>query len=136
MMKKILFYIFLLGVSTHSFSQENVKTIIGTWKAISIKENGVPVNLKDITKIKINSKKFFSWFSCNNTNRITRNSIGGTYTYDGKNYVERINYVGVNSTNMLHKVNKFNVIIKGDKLYLTGVTYTKMKLDEVWQRIE
>jgi hypothetical protein len=136
MNKKTLYFLIFFNLLSICYAQENVKSIQGSWKVLTVKFDGKPQDSKNKIKIKILSKNYFTWFSCDKNNRITRNSVGGTYTFDGKKYVENIQYVGVGATGVLKKVHTFDVQLKGDKMYLTGRINKNKLLEETWQRID
>ena len=137
MRKKITLSLIMMLLTVFAIkAQNNESDIMGSWRVISSKLDGVNQNLSNTIKTKLITKKHFSWFSCTEKNRIARNSVGGTYTFDGKVYIETIDCVGVGSTNYLGKKHVFNVKIDGNKMYVKGTLSTKVKLDEVWERTE
>lgn len=129
-----ILFLMLISVGTNA---QNVKPeILGTWEITSSKINGVNINLKNIIKMKLITSTYFTWFSCSKDNRITRNSVGGTCSFDGQKYTENIEFVGVGSTDMLHKKHIFDVKITGNKMHMTGTLANKDKIDEVWTRVD
>lgn len=129
----IVLFVVLIGMGLNA---QNVKPeILGAWENTSAKINGVNQDLSKIIKMKLITNTYFTWFSCSKDNRITRNSVGGTCSFDGKKYTENIEFVGVGSTNMLHVKNVFNVVITGNRMHLTG-TVNKDKYDEIWTRVD
>jgi hypothetical protein len=135
MEKKITLNVLFFLLIVFAAKAQNVKPeIIGTWQVASSKVNGVSQDLSNIIKMKLITDTYFTWFSCSKDNRITRNSLGGTCSYDGKVYVENIDFVGVGTTNLLHLKNVFNVEITGNKMHLTGKV-KKDVYDEIWIRV-
>jgi hypothetical protein len=137
MKKNIISTVLFLVFIFIRLNAQNVKPeILGTWEITSAQVNSVPQNIKDIIKLKIISTTYFTWFSCSKDNRITRNSVGGTCSFDGKKYIEYIEFVGVGSTNMLHKKHIFNVVIKGNIMHLTGTLTDNTIIEEYWKRVD
>ena len=118
-------------------AQQAKSSIIGTWKLISQSHDGKKIPLGDVTKLKFISKKYFTWVSFPNSNKIIRHSVGGgTYTFDGKICTENFEYGGVGATQYLGKKYVHNVEIKGNKLHQWGKNTSNVYIDEVWIREE
>ena len=63
-------------------------------------------------------------------------SLGGRYTFDGKNYTEIIEYGTPNISSYYSGVKSvFKVKFEGNKMYIVGDN-KKETYDEVWERVE
>ena len=138
MKKKITASLFvLMFIAMCVNAQQTKSNIIGTWKLISQSHDGKKIPLGDVTKLKFISKKYFTWVSFPNSNKIIRHSVwGGTYTFDGKICIENFEYGGVGATQYLGKKYTHNVEIKGNKLHQWGKNTSNIYVDEVWERVE
>jgi hypothetical protein len=137
MKKSINVFLLFLFLSAFSIqAQKSASAIQGTWKLVSSIHGGKKEALKDLIKMKFITKSYFTWVSCTKENRIIRNSVGGTYVFDGQLYTETVDFVGVNSTQYLDRKHVFKVTLKGDKMYLSGILTGKQKAEEIWQRMD
>ena len=138
MEKKITSLLFVLLFAVCSMHAQNAKSdIVGTWKLVSQSHDGKKIPLGDVTKLKFISKKYFTWVSYPNSNKIIRHSVGGgTYTFDGKICVETFEYAGVGATQYLGKKYIHNVELKGNRLHQWGKNSSNIYIDELWERVE
>ena len=137
--KKIAFFILILcfinciGLAFCYFNIENqeVKVSItsksnnieGTWKMIYAEmiEND-SLKLKDLsntTFIKIINNNHFSFFNQENDSNENFYGGAGTYTLEGSNYIETLNFTGVEA--IKNHVFPFLIEIKGDTLIQSGI---------------
>jgi len=108
---------------TDKSSKTTSNELVGTWQMVyaDIKEND-SVKVKDLTSssfIKIINKSHFSFF--NQEHNSTDNFYGGagTYTLNGKDYVETLSFTSVEAVKN-HQF-PFTVKFKGDTLIQTGI---------------
>jgi beta-lactamase regulating signal transducer with metallopeptidase domain len=59
--------------------------------------------------------------------------LGGTYTRNGREYIERVEYANENTKKRVGNSNRFNIKIEGDALTLVGVGNP---FSEVWKRVK
>jgi hypothetical protein len=131
--------LFLFLVISSMNAQQDSSSIMGTWKLITLKhgEKEIKIAPEDsIQRLKFITQNSFVWIQYLKRNKIVRNSIGGTYTFNGNIYVENINFVGLGSIESLGASNAFKVKIIEDKMYLSGKLSTGVFVDEIWQRLD
>lgn len=97
-------------------------SIEGSWKLVyaHIKEQD-SIQIKDLEKtafIKIINKSHFAFFDQGKDGDDTFTAGGGTYTYDGENYIETLDYI--NAAAYRGHVFPFKAAIKGDSLIQQG----------------
>lgn len=138
MKKKILtslLFLFLVAFSINA--QQDSTNILGTWKLSSYMKGDKKIVPDDsIQRIKLITKSYFTWVQYTSKTRVIRNSAGGTYTYDGRNYTEKIDYVGLRILDSLDIINIFKVTISGDEMHLLGVLSDNTIVDEIWTKID
>jgi hypothetical protein len=132
----LLLLVLFLMVGLHINAQSASNSIIGTWKLISLKQNGKVIPNGKFVRMKFISKKNFTWVQSSTETRIIRNAAGGTYTYDGKKYTEKITFVGIGVVEYLDKTASFTVTVKDNKLYQSGRLPTGEIISEVWERMD
>ena len=129
----IVLFLVAFGVS----AQKDYSKLIGTWQLVSAKQNGVAQPDNGIVKLKFINNGFFTWVSYNKSNKIIRRSLGGKYTFNGKTYTETVDFVGLGEENkFLNQKHSFAVVIKTNKMYISGKLSNGVKYDEVWQKID
>jgi len=140
MNRKIVTGLLLLFLTiTGMYAQQDSSCIMGTWKLISLKHNEKEIKLAQedsVLRLKFITQSSFVWIQYLKRNKIIRNSVGGTYTLKGTDYVENINFVGVGLIESLGASNAFKVKIVDNKMYLSGKLSTGMIIDEIWQRTD
>lgn len=118
----ILLFLMLLGLS-NCVKKEDSKNIEGTWKMVYAETiEGDTIKLKDLsntTFIKIINKSHFAFFNQENTSAINFYGGAGTYTLQGDNYTEILNFTAVEAIKN-HQFS-FKVEIKGDTLIQSGI---------------
>ena len=106
------------------------KDLIGTWVLV-----GTPDNVGEVPKSGARLKFFTGkhWLVTQpepETGKVVFHH-GGTYTLDGDNYVETIEYATENTADQIKKTYKFKIKVEGD-------TYTQIGVgnpySEVWKR--
>lgn len=101
--------------------------IVGTWKLFygEIKEKD-SVQIKDLSNtdfIKIINETHFAFFNQDKETGENFYGGGGTYSLDGNDYIERLNYVGVE--NVRGHEFPFTIEINGDTLIQYGLEEVK-----------
>ncbi|MEC3906682.1 hypothetical protein VOI54_06605 [Tamlana sp. 2201CG12-4] len=101
--------------------------IIGTWKMVhaEVLEND-SLKIKDLSQtrfIKIINDTHFAFFNQQNNGNEKFYGGGGTYTFDGSNYTETLNFTSVES--MKDHEFSFKIHIKEDSLIQTGLEHVK-----------
>lgn len=149
-MKKILLILttFSLLIICSSFSGEfteksskkkNVPDITGTWKIEAYRHN---ISANEFTtwpesapEIKFITEKSFCWVSYNaNTKKLT-SSAGGSYTLEGDQYTESIEY-GLNMDSYLGTKSTFTIKIEGDMMFISGSLSSGQRIEEIWHRVK
>ncbi|WP_420602674.1 hypothetical protein [Flagellimonas sp.] len=103
--------------------KDSDRSIVGTWKLVygEIKEED-SVQIKDLSEadfIKIINEDHFAFFNQPKEGGEGFYGGGGTYTLDGNNYTEVLNYVAVDEVRG-HEF-PFSIEIKGDTLIQSGI---------------
>ncbi|MDT0552545.1 hypothetical protein [Urechidicola vernalis] len=122
-MKKLyLLMVIAMTIISCAHNENSTASIKGTWKLFygSIEEND-SLQIKDISKsdfIKIINASHFSFF--NQVKGTSESFYGGagTYTLNGNDYVESLNYIG--STDLRGHKFPFKIELKGDTLIQYG----------------
>ena len=140
MMKKITFLsitLLLLGLG-HGYSQKS-KKLEGGWKMVYSKWE-MPDTVVEVSQFEKPSYKIFTgkYFTLS---RLDENDefIGhfGKYSYDGKTYIEHIEYSSYEY--VIGRTETFKSTIKGNKWTIEGKIGEEgegFKLREEWERIE
>jgi hypothetical protein len=111
--------------------------LVGTWRMMSKKENGVQsplpataVTYKHITPVG------FMWLSHEKgTGKVFR-AAGGTYTLHGDAYKEKVEYgFGEDFGTVKDAEHSFTCRIEGDRWYHTGKLANGTTIEEVWERV-
>ncbi len=132
----------------------DLPTLEGSWKLVKFKEVGDSIYTswpQDINpKIKLVTDKHFTWVSYDDQAVIA--SGGGTYNYDGENYIENIDFFKqseMESADLTGTSVDFNCRLVGDKWYHSGyakeyelnpesleyVVVDSFWIDEIWERM-
>lgn len=135
--------ILALFVTFSTYAQQESQKILGAWKLISLKQGDKIINISpedSIQRIKYITQSNFVWIQYLKKTKIVRNSAGGSYTYDGVTYKEKVLFAGFGSIDFLNRLHTFNVKIVDNLLYQTGNLYSStsdsVKIDEIWKRID
>jgi hypothetical protein len=135
-------FVFLLTMAitlsaTIGFSQNSDK-IIGAWEMISTKYTYPDSSVREKKEfkypaIRIYTKTYYSFGYQDENGRLSA-AVGGKYSVEGKtlicerNYHVEPSYVGTST--------KFEIDFEGDKLIIKGVLPNKIKMEEVYKRVE
>lgn len=108
-------------------SNSEKNPIEGTWKLVygEIRQND-SLEVKDVTKsdfIKIINATHFAFFNQNKNSAEGFYGGAGTYTLNGKEYIETLDFIGTES--LRGHVFPFTVEIKGDSLIQSGLEEVK-----------
>lgn len=118
-----------LRAESNGILQNESKNIKGSWKMIS---SGAPGET-ETTVVKIVTDTYFTNASYNKNGEFIGTS-GGTYTVDGKNYSEILEYFTWDSTKV-GTTNTFKVNISNNKLEFSGNRDGK-PFQETWEKID
>jgi hypothetical protein len=114
-------------------------TIIGTWQLDSYKWGSSSSSFTSLSPdrphIKMITDSRFLWVTVDAGTKKILESAGGTYTLDGENYIESIDY-GYNMDNYLGSKSNFKIKVEDGMFYLTGVLSDGYKVEEIWQKIK
>lgn len=124
-MKKIVFLSLVIAIIIGSCAQQEKKFPQGAWKLVQVQRiaNGktritFPTATNKGTQIKVLSEKH--WANMGHRDRdtvIIDVYAGGTYTFEGKTYVEDVMYH--NAKNYIGKKVKMSLELKNDTIYQT-----------------
>lgn len=130
----VLFFLVISCMNT----VEKPSAILGTWKMESYKygDNEMKASPDSIQMVKLITPTYFTWIHYKTKDKIVWNSAGGTYTFDGDNYIENIDFGGYGMSSYLGKTQTFKVKIENDKMYLSGALSDGYKIEEVWIKIK
>lgn len=127
-----LILVTILLVSCNNLDKKDKKEAIkiniqGTWKLVygEVKEND-SIKVKDLSKadfIKIINKSHFAFFNQPKETAAGFYGGGGSYTLEGNNYKETLNYISVDA--IRGHVFPFTVKITGDTLIQYGLEEVK-----------
>jgi hypothetical protein len=142
--RKLLAFIPMIAILFISFSacgevpSKKATEIQGTWKLVSYNYGGdsimKPVYEK-LERLKLITDSKFCWIHFNSEDHIVTSSAGGSYSFDGENYTENLEFGGMGMKDYLGKSQKFTVKVENNKLYLSGALSDGLKIKEVWERI-
>ncbi|HLN72613.1 MAG TPA: lipocalin family protein, partial [Prolixibacteraceae bacterium] len=94
-------------------SQVESTSIMGTWKLVAYSYGGTWQDLKPVSsgseRIKFITEKNFTWVQYADKDKIVVNSAGGSYTYSGNDYTEKIEFGGQGMAGYIGKEHKFKV---------------------------
>jgi hypothetical protein len=114
-------------------------SIIGTWQLDSYKYGNSASSFTIITAqrphIKLITENRFLWVTYDAETKKILESAGGTYTLDGENYNESIDY-GLSMDTYLGSISKFKIKVEDGMFYLSGVLSDGYKIEEVWQKVK
>lgn len=132
-----LMSVFLVVLSVSA--KEKTSDILGTWKLVSYKYGERDIQFANdsvIQRIKLITPTTFTWVHFTTKDHFVREVAGGTYVFDGDNYVERIDFGGVSMTSYLNKEQSYKVKIQDDTMYLFGVMTDNERIEEIWKKVE
>jgi len=132
---------------------EVANDLLGTWELMSFKTEGDSVFLEHpdfIGYVKHITPTHFSWTYYNKDGDEVVSAGGGTYTFSGDTYTEKIQLMHPqSSSDQVGTVLPFNVKIDGDTWYHSGYikrisvdsltgeeVEVSSKLEEIWKRVE
>ncbi len=135
-------FVFLLTMaitlsSTIGFSQNSDK-IIGSWEMISTKFTYSDSSVREKKEfkypaIRIYTKTYYS-FGYQDENGQLSAAVGGKYSVEGNTLISERNYHV--SPSYVGTSTKFEIDFEGDKLIIKGVLPNKIKMEEVYKRVE
>jgi hypothetical protein len=121
-------------------SQVESPSIMGTWKLVAYSYGGTWEDLKPVPtgseRIKFITEKNFNWIQYTGKDKIVVNSAGGSYTYSGNDYTEKIEFGGQGMAGYIGKEHKFKVSIHKDKMEMSGDLAYGLNIKEVWVRYQ
>ena len=139
MKTKVLTWLVLLFllISCNNSEQESSK-ILGTWRLSTYKygEREKQTLPDSVLRIKLINQTHFTWVQYMSNRKIVSTSAGGSYTLEGENYTERIDFAGMGMTPYLGKKQIFKLKFDQNKMYLSGNLSDNLKIEEVWIKLE
>jgi hypothetical protein len=132
-----LLSVFLIVVSVSA--QVKTSELLGTWKLVSHKYGGSDIQYANdsiVQRIKLITPTTFTWVHFNTKDQLVREVAGGTYVFDGDNYIESIDFGGASMQSFLNKKQAFKIKIQDGQLYQFGVLTNGLPIEEVWKKIE
>ena len=106
------------------------KDLIGTWIIA-----GTPDNVEEPpatgARLKFITGKHWTVTKANPDTGEVEFHLGGTYTLNGDEYVETVQYATENTKDLISKVHKFKIKVEGDTLTQLGIDNS---WTEVWKR--
>lgn len=116
-------------------SSVNHSSILGTWQMVSFNYGkGEKKASEDTRAIKLITPTHFIWVHYTTNNNTIYDSAGGTYTLDGDNYIENVEFGAKPMMPWLGK-STFKIKIKGDQMFQSGSLSDGMKIEEVWKKL-
>ena len=113
--------------------------LIGTWELVSTKYGDAKEFSdapKDETARKFITPTHFIWARYDPKTKTISNSMGGTYTLTGSDYVEMPEFAFKGMERFTGKAQKFTLKIEGDKWIQSGVLSNGNKIEEIWRRVK
>ena len=108
----------------------NTDQIIGVWKSVS-----PPLTVEGEEKIKIITKDRFIWTHA--IDGVIAYSLGGSYSFDGENYIENIKFGTGNQRSAFGRKVIYKVRFEGEKMYIIGGYENDSRVfNEIWERVE
>lgn len=120
-------------------AQVQTSSILGTWKLVSYNYGGgdeLNPASPNSERIKFITEKNFNWVNYSGTDKIVTNSAGGSYTYSGEDYTEKIEFGGQGMAGFIGKEQKFKVKINNNKMELSGELSNGLRIKELWERMD
>lgn len=113
-------------------------TLVGTWKMTSMKVNGRQSNLPESSvTYKHVTPGGFTWLSYNKEDGKIFRAAGGSYTLNGDDYTETIEYgTGDDFEGIKNASHSFKCRIEGDTWFNVGSLAGGTTLDEQWTRVK
>jgi hypothetical protein len=116
-------------------------SITGTWQLDAYKYSMSPSSFTKITSdrphIKLITENRFLWVTYDTGTKEILESAGGTYTLDGENYTESVDY-GYKMDNILGSRSNFKIKVEDGMFYLTGEISLSngYHIEEIWQKVK
>ena len=122
-----------------SSKTESSNPIMGTWQLDSYKYYSTASSFTMVTPdrphIKLITENMFLWATYDATTKQTLESAGGTYTLEGENYIESIDF-GYRMDDFLGTKSNFKIKVEGDMFFLSGMLSGGLKIEEIWQKVK
>jgi len=131
-----LFSVLLFVLSVNA--QQQPSNILGTWKLVSYKygESDIQFATNRVQKIKLITPTYFTWIHYINEDKMVSEVAGGTYTFSGGDYVEKIGFGGSTMKSYIDKEQAFKIKIEEGKMYVFGVMTDNQRIEEIWEKID
>jgi hypothetical protein len=113
--------------------------LIGTWELASVKYGDATEFSdapKDQTARKFITPTHFIWARYDATTKTISNSMGGTFTLKGSDYIESPEFSFKGMERFIGKEQKFTLKIEEDKWIQSGVLSNGNKIEEIWRRVK
>ena len=143
--RNLLAFIPMIAILITTFSacgevpSQKATEIQGTWKLVSYNYSGdsimKPVQ-ENLERLKLITDSKFCWIHFLSDSHVTTNYAGGSYSLNGENYIENLEFGAIGMKDYLGKSQKFTIKIENSKMHLSGVLSDGFKIKEVWERIE
>ena len=127
------------GAEAPGAGKVQAAALVGTWEMVSTKYGDAtessppPENLK---AMKFITPTHFIWARYDPKTKTISNSMGGTYTLTGSDYVEMPEFAFKGMERFTGKAQKFTLKIEGDKWIQSGVLSNGNKIEEIWRRVK
>jgi hypothetical protein len=128
--------IMLMFISVISYGQQN-NDLVGTWKLKSYTYNNQEKKFvgDSIVKVKFITPSHFIWVYYESSTKIAGNSAGGSYTYDGVNYIENVDFAGKGMAYIIGMKSTFKVKIENNLMVITGSFGNNYPIEEEWEKV-
>ncbi len=137
-LKLLISLIAIVIIAGCSSKKESTPDLNGAWQLVSYQyghssEKTVGENLK---KIKLITANHFVFVHYGTDDKMLTSTAGGRISYDGKTYIETIDFADNTMKNYLDNKQTFVVKLDNDKMFLEGQLSDGLKIKEVWQKLE
>ncbi|WP_425616502.1 hypothetical protein NA78x_000150 [Anatilimnocola sp. NA78] len=133
----VLTVLWLVGNASLAVAADDENKLIGTWKLKSVTRGGMTAEVPEtITILKHITPTHFAGISYDKDGKFIR-SHGGTYSKQGEDYIETVEYTSNEGTaDLIGKESKFTWKLDGNKWLHRGSTAAGTPINEVWVRVE
>jgi hypothetical protein len=135
----LLLVLAISNAQTVSAAAPAASDLIGTWELVSAKygnDTEFTDAPKDQTARKFITPTHFIWARYDPKTKTISNSMGGTYSLKGGDYIETPEFAFQGMEAFTGKEQKFTLKIDGDKWFQSGVLSNGNKIEEIWRRVK
>lgn len=118
--------------------QRKLSQIMGTWKMISHKygDGELIVASDDVQSIKLITESHFVWVVFAVKDNLVTSSGGGTYTFDGENYIEHVKFGGEGMSDFFDTKSDFKFSFDKGEMKISGKLSNGLHIEQTWNRID